>query len=196
MSRLLALAVSGGVAVLLGAPGYAQQTLPPPFEPPPLPSPSSVPISVSSPSLRLGDSGNEVAALQNALSINGFNPGPIDGAYGPLTLGAVESFQREYDLPVTGVAGPDTLDVLGLYDPDSQTIATGSQSSSLRYVAAITESRRKLPRAQQSFRNATLDSARQGEFINIGRYGSYSAAADRVRDARRLGFDARILYKR
>ncbi len=192
MSKLLA--VAGSMALLLGLPGFAQ-TLPPPFEPPPLPSPSSVPSSAPGPSLGPGSSGVAVEALQQALARNGYDPGPIDGDYGPLTRAAVETFQEEYDLPVTGVAGPDTLDVLGLYEPGSDVVVVEPPSrQSFPYVAAITESRRKLPRVQQVFGNATLDSARQGEFINIGRYSSYSAAADRVREARRRGFDARILY--
>lgn len=197
MSKLLTTAVSAGMALLFGLPGLAQ-TLPPPFEPPPLPSPSSIPSSAPGPSLGPGASGADVEALQQALARNGYDPGPIDGDYGPLTRTAVETFQEEYDLPVTGVAGPDTLDVLGLYDPDSGivVIEPPSRRDSSPYVAAITESSRKLPRVQQVFGNATIDSARQGEFINIGRYGSYSAAANRVREARRQGFDARILYQR
>lgn len=198
MSKLLMIAASGGMALILGLPGFAE-TLPPPFEPPPLPSPSSVPVSVLAPSLGPGAFGGDVAALQQALARNGYSPGPIDGDYGPLTRAAVETFQEEYDLPVTGVAGPDTLDVLGLYDPSSDIAVIAppsSRSDSSPYVAAITESSRKLSRAQQIFGNASLDSARQGQFINIGRYSSYSSAADRVREARRQGFDARILYQR
>ncbi|MBT9311636.1 peptidoglycan-binding domain-containing protein [Leptothoe kymatousa] len=142
-----------------------------------------------------------MAALQEALSINGFDPGPIDGSYGPLTRDAVADFQRVYDLDETGVAGPDTLDVLGLYNTGDTVVAnppggSSGRRSSSPYVAAITESSRKLPQVQQVFGNASIDSARPGRFINIGRYSSYSAASDRVREARRFGFDARILYQR
>ena len=111
-----------------------------------------------------------------------------------MTSAAVSQFQSVYDLPVTGIAGPDTLDVLGVSEVSNNSdFAVGDE---LPYVAAITESSRNLVQVQRAFGNARLDQARQGEFINIGRYSSRSAAAERVREARRLGFDARTLYQR
>lgn len=198
MPKLLTAAIVSGIFLLLGLPIHAQR-LPPPLEPPPLPSPSSIPSSVTTPSLGPGDSGRNVAALQQALERNGFDPGPIDGAYGPMTRAAVEQFQQQYDLPVTGLAGPQTLDILGLNTETVAVEVVGSDSDEdedTPYVAAVIESTRKLGQVQRSFGNAVIDYARQGEFINIGRYSSRSDAAARVREARRAGFDARILYQR
>lgn len=201
VSKLLTTAAVGSLLALAGLPTQAQTILSAP-PPPRLPTPSSIP-TFAAPTLEMGTTGADVRLLQQVLTQRGFDPGPVDGAYGPLTRNAVATFQRASDLPVTGVAGPDTLNELGLYgssgvaaSPSDSTVTVAQRSNrSLRYVAAITESSRKLPRVQQVFRGATLDSARQGEFINIGRYGSYSDAADQVREARRRGFDARILYK-
>jgi peptidoglycan hydrolase-like protein with peptidoglycan-binding domain len=53
-----------------------------------------------------------VKALQNQLSCLGFDPGHVDGRYGPLTTGAVRRFQEARDLPVDGVVGPLTADAL------------------------------------------------------------------------------------
>lgn len=200
MPKLLTAAVVSGIFIFLGLPSNAQR-LPPPLEPPPLPNPSSVPSSAVRPSLSLGDSGSDVAALQSALDRNGFDPGPIDGAYGPMTQSAVAEFQRIYDLSVTGIAGPQTLDILGL-NPNSVDVDvvgdtdSNDQDDDTPYVAAITESRSELGQIRRSFGNAVVDYARQGEFINIGRYNRRSEAAARVRQARQLGFDARILYQR
>ena len=198
MPKLLTAAVVSGVFLLLGLPSNAQR-LSPPLEPPPLPSPSSVPPSATTPSLGPGDSGSEVVALQQALNRNGLDPGPIDGEYGPLTRAAVEQFQQWYDLPVTGVAGPQTLDILGLNPNTVDVVVVGEEPQGERgtpYVAAVIESSNKLGQVRQSFGNATVDYVRQGEFINIGRYERHSEAVARVREARRLGFDARILYQR
>ena len=198
MPKLLTAAVVSGIFLLLGLPSHAQP-LPPPLEPPPLPSPSSVPPSVTTPSLGLGDSGSDVAALQDALDRNGFDPGPIDGSYGPMTQSAVEEFQQVYGLPVTGLAGPQTLDILGL---NTQTVEVVVDSDGdaveddMPYIAAVIESRSKLGQVQRSLGSAVIDYVRQGEFINIGQYGSRSDAAARVREARQAGFDARILYRR
>ena len=53
-----------------------------------------------------------VKALQSQLSWLGFEPGQVDGRYGPLTTGAVRRFQEARDLPVDGVVGPLTADAL------------------------------------------------------------------------------------
>lgn len=53
-----------------------------------------------------------VKALQSQLSWLGFEPGHVDGRYGPLTTGAVRRFQEARDLPVDGVVGRLTADAL------------------------------------------------------------------------------------
>jgi len=57
--------------------------------------------------LRVGDRGLAVQRLQEALAIE------ADGAFGPQTLQAVESFQRAAGLPVDGIAGQRTWAALG-----------------------------------------------------------------------------------
>jgi len=49
-----------------------------------------------------------VRVIQRQLHALGYDPGPIDGVYGPLTGAAVERFQRAEGLPVSGVPGPQT----------------------------------------------------------------------------------------
>lgn len=62
--------------------------------------------------LRPGDSGTEVQALQQALKTVGYDPGAIDGDYGPATQAAVVAFQTAEGLSADGVAGPETLTAL------------------------------------------------------------------------------------
>lgn len=187
MPKLLTAAFVSGMLVFWGLSSQAQVRLPPPSVLPPTPNVSS-PAAVRR-SLGFGDFGRDVEALQRALVSNGINPGPIDGDYGTLTRDAVREFQQLYDLPITGIADQETLDGLG--------VGIGEEfANELPYVAAVTEPPRHLSRVQRVFGNAVVDSARQGEFINIGRYSSRSSAAERVREARRSGFDARILYQR
>jgi hyperosmotically inducible protein len=50
-----------------------------------------------------------VAAAQQALQKEGFNPGPIDGYVGPRTAAAVREFQQKEQLKVTGQLDPETL---------------------------------------------------------------------------------------
>jgi peptidoglycan hydrolase-like protein with peptidoglycan-binding domain len=53
-----------------------------------------------------------VKALQRQLGWLGFEPGPADGQYGPLTTGAVKRFQEAHDLPVDGIVDRTTADTL------------------------------------------------------------------------------------
>lgn len=63
------------------------------------------------PSLRRGDSGEEVRDLQRMLTAAG-HPLTPDGRYGPATARAVERFQAERGLAADGVAGPATREAL------------------------------------------------------------------------------------
>ena len=50
----------------------------------------------------------DVAAIQRALGAHGYATGPVDGDAGPLTLAALEAFQRGAGLVPDGIAGPRT----------------------------------------------------------------------------------------
>lgn len=62
--------------------------------------------------LELGESGPEVAALQERLSELGFWLGQPDGGFGQLTRQAVMAFQKANGLSRDGAAGPATLAAL------------------------------------------------------------------------------------
>ncbi len=40
----------------------------------------------------------------------------LDGKSGPATRAAIRAFQREAGLPITAIAGPETLAALGLFE--------------------------------------------------------------------------------
>ncbi|MFZ5824436.1 MAG: polysaccharide deacetylase family protein [Bacillota bacterium] len=69
-------------------------------------------LSVQHRALRMGDRGEGVASLQELLRERGFEPGPVDGIFGPLTLRAVERAQKAYRLTVDGLAGRLTVGAL------------------------------------------------------------------------------------
>ena len=50
-----------------------------------------------------------IKELQRQLQLLGFEPGMIDGRYGPLTTEAVKRFQEAHHLPADGIADPETL---------------------------------------------------------------------------------------
>lgn len=60
------------------------------------------------PVLQEGSRGPAVLELQRRLAALEFDPGYIDGVFGPRTREAVMAFQRVHELGVDGVAGPRT----------------------------------------------------------------------------------------
>lgn len=58
--------------------------------------------------------GPQVTAIQNALKTAGFEPGVIDGTFGPHTSAAVLAFQLSNQLQPDGEVGPDTAAKLGV----------------------------------------------------------------------------------
>lgn len=62
----------------------------------------------SRPLLKRGSTGSDVVYLQQSLSKLGYNPGPIDGIFGPLTEQAVRNFQADKGLVVDGIVGRRT----------------------------------------------------------------------------------------
>ena len=71
--------------------------------------------------IRQGDTGVAVEALQQQLDELGFDPGPIDGIFGPLTLDAVQRFQRVANLTVDGIVGPKTKEALNSFSQSDLT---------------------------------------------------------------------------
>jgi putative chitinase len=66
------------------------------------------------PVIALGDTGARVNQLQTKLQEAGFDPGPINGAFGTTTQNALKGFQHAKGLQADGVAGPATKIALGL----------------------------------------------------------------------------------
>lgn len=63
-----------------------------------------------------GARGSKVSSVQKKLFQLGYNIGPtgVDGTYGFVTTQAVKSFQSKNGLRIDGVAGPRTLQAMGL----------------------------------------------------------------------------------
>jgi peptidoglycan hydrolase-like protein with peptidoglycan-binding domain len=62
--------------------------------------------------IKLGDRGWDVAAMQYILARRGYPPGAIDAVFGPMTDTALKNFQGAYGLSADGLAGPATVSAL------------------------------------------------------------------------------------
>jgi uncharacterized protein (TIGR02594 family) len=101
---------------------------------------------VAANTLAPGAAGRSVTALQSALAARGFDPGGIDGEFGPLTSAAVSTLQRARSLPVTGVADPTTLAALGV--SETSPVQNDAQPAARPSVSAVTPPQGSLDIAQ------------------------------------------------
>ena len=62
--------------------------------------------------MKLGDRGWDVAAMQYILARRGYPPGAIDAVFGPMTDTALRNFQRAFGLSADGLAGSATISAL------------------------------------------------------------------------------------
>src|SRR5262245_250963 len=72
-----------------------------------------MPTQTTMPELRHGDTGSSVRQLQEQLKALGYDPGPIDGDFGPKTERAVKRFQAATKQPESGVVDAATWTMLG-----------------------------------------------------------------------------------
>lgn len=82
---------------------------------------------------KMGSRGNEVRQIQTRLRDWGYMNGPVDGIYGTKTRDGVKYFQRKHGLTADGIAGPKTLEKIGLPTGVAQ---TGSSSGSVNASSA------------------------------------------------------------
>jgi N-acetylmuramoyl-L-alanine amidase len=84
-------------------------------------------LYLTTPNLR----GHDVSVLQDALSVLGFDPGRVDGIFGPLTQKALEDFQRDCGLSATGELTRATLVELERLAPRHAERTTVSEAKAL-----------------------------------------------------------------
>jgi peptidoglycan L-alanyl-D-glutamate endopeptidase CwlK len=87
--------------------------------------------------LRMGVSGDAVERLQKRLGNLGFDPGAIDGAFGPATDAAVRAFQASEGLLVDGIVGRRTLEALNLGRKVAQPAPFAMESVTVPVVAEM-----------------------------------------------------------
>ena len=76
---------------------------------------------------KMGSRGTEVRNIQSRLKSWGYYNGSVDGIYGTKTRNAVIKFQKAHSLTADGIAGPRTLEKIGL--PTGQSSGGGGYSS-------------------------------------------------------------------
>ena len=84
--------------------------------------------------LRDGDEGTDVEALQIRLDAAGYDPGEIDGIFGPNTEAAVRALQKDAGILVDGEFGPDSLKALEALEVDDDKDEEGEDKPAVSNV--------------------------------------------------------------
>lgn len=129
---------------------------------------------------RRGSRGTEVRNIQTRLKNWGYMDGPVDGIYGPKTEAAVKKFQRKHGLTPDGIAGPATLQKIGL--PTGQ---TSQNSGNVNLLARIIsgEARGEIYEGQVAIAAVVLNRVKHASFPNtiagvIYQSGAFTAVSD------------------
>jgi len=84
------------------------------------------------PVIKRGSKGAAVSTAQNALKARFYDPGPIDGIFGPKMFKAVKEYQSHRGLTADGIVGPKTWAKL-----DPPTVKKGSKGDAVRMLQQI-----------------------------------------------------------
>ena len=141
-------------------------------------------INISYALSRYGSRGDEVKQIQTKLKRWGYYTGLIDGVYGSQTLKAVKWFQSKNGLTVDGVAGPKTLQAMGITSSGNSSSKTMSNSdTNLLAHLVYAEARGEPYSGQVAVAAVVLNRVKNSSFPNsvagvIYQSGAFSVVSD------------------
>ena len=134
---------------------------------------------------KYGSRGSEVTQIQTKLKRWGYYNGNIDGIYGSQTVEAVKYFQRKNGLAVDGIAGPRTLEAMGIFNSSNSSGSSSSNSSDLNLLARLVygEARGESYTGQVAVAAVVLNRVKSSSFPNtisgvIYQSGAFDAVSD------------------
>lgn len=110
-------------------------------------------VAIPTRKLVQGVKGEDVKQWQTFLRAKSFDPGPIDGIFGPKTRGGTIAFQRASGLKADGIAGPETF--RAALDAGYATAAattTGTRAETAGNVLRVTERAESIAQAEMMAR--------------------------------------------
>ncbi|MBD2604308.1 peptidoglycan-binding protein [Scytonema hofmannii FACHB-248] len=140
--------------------------------------------------ISVGDSGENVKALQQRLTQLGYYNGYPDGYFSEYTRSSIITFQQNYQLKPTGIVDLQTWQVLGL---NGSPVANRPNNN--RYVVVVPiYNNDTLNIVRQYVPNAFPAESRLGNYVNAGSFSDRTQAEQRSRELRSRGLDARVDY--
>jgi peptidoglycan hydrolase-like protein with peptidoglycan-binding domain len=140
--------------------------------------------------LTIGDSGQNVRAVQERLLQLGFFNANPNGNFDENTRAYVYSFQQYSRLNPTGIVDAQTWQALGL-----NTSPVDNRGDKNRYVVIVpVRNADTLNRVRQYMPNAVVDKSGLGDYVNAGAFGDRIAAEQHSKILRSYGLDARVQF--
>lgn len=140
--------------------------------------------------LTIGDSGQNVKAVQERLLQLGFFNANPDGYFGENTRAYVYSFQQYSRLNPTGNVDAQTWQALGL-----NTSPVDNRADQNRYVVIVPiRNGDTLNQVRQYMPNAVVDKSGLGDYVNAGAFGDRATAENHSKILRSYGLDARVQF--
>ena len=134
---------------------------------------------------KYGSRGSEVTTIQEKLKRWGYYTGNVDGIYGSLTVAAVKKFQQKNGLTVDGIAGPKTLQAMGIMTSSSSGGSSSNNSSNVNLLARVIygEARGEPYAGQVAVGAVILNRVKSSKFPNtisgvIYQSGAFDAVSD------------------
>ena len=134
---------------------------------------------------KYGSRGTEVTQIQTKLKRWGYYSGNIDGIYGTQTVNAVKYFQRKNGLTVDGIAGPATLQAMGIYSSSTSSSSSSNYNSNLNLLAKViySEARGEPYTGQVAVGAVCLNRVKNSSFPNtlsgvVYQKGAFDAVSD------------------
>ena len=134
---------------------------------------------------KYGSRGEEVKQIQTKLKRWGYYNGSVDGVYGSKTLEAVKYFQRKNGLTADGIAGPATLNAMGITSSGSSSNSSSSNNGNVDLLARLIygESRGEPYTGQVAVGAVVMNRVKSSSFPNtiagvIYQRGSFDAVSD------------------
>ena len=140
--------------------------------------------------LTIGNSGSDVIDLQRRLQNLGYFSGTATGYFGTQTSDAVQRFQQDRRLPVTGIADARTLTALG------STTDGNNYDRVNRYIVVVPkQDYNTLFKVRQVVPSAFEAKSKLGDYVLAGAYPNQNGAEKQSSLLRSRGLDARVAYR-
>ncbi len=154
---------------------------------PPVPNTS---YNSSGRQLTIGDSGSDVENLQRRLQTLGYFSGTVTGYFGTQTSDAVQRFQQDRQLPVTGIADARTLTGL------ESTTARNNYDRVNHYIVVVPkQDYNTLFKVRQVVPSAFEARSKLGDYVLAGAFPNQNRAEKQSDLLRSRGLDARVAYR-